>query len=126
MAVAPEMRPQTPLELNVLLAEVVDSDAMFHLLVLLAAVTGARRAQLLGLRWHNIKLASGRVSFSAGWVEGPNGPVLTPTKTKRSHVVDLDPATVEVLVKHPAVAGPAREAICLPIMAVRPHGNRTG
>ena len=109
VAVSPEMRPPTPPELTVLLVEVVDSDPMFHLFVLLAAVTGARRAQLLGLRWHNIKLASGRVSFCAGWVEGPNGPVLTSTKTKRSHVVDLDPATVEVLAKHATAAGPARD-----------------
>ena len=42
-------------------------------------------------------LAARRVSFSAGWVEGPDGPVLTATKTKRRHVVDLDPATVDVL-----------------------------
>jgi hypothetical protein len=67
-------------------------------LLVLAAFTGARRAQLLGLRWHNVDLATKRVSFSAGWVEGPDGPVLTATKTKRRHVVVLDPATVSVLV----------------------------
>ena len=65
---------------------------------MLAAFTGARRAQLLGLRWHNVHLDAERVSFCAGWVEGPDGPVLTATKTKRRHVVDLDPATVDVLV----------------------------
>jgi integrase len=40
-----------------------------------------------------------------GWVEGPDGPVLTATKTKRDHVVDLDPATVSVLVDLAAARG---------------------
>jgi integrase len=30
-------------------------------------------------------------------VEGPHGPVLTATKTRRCHVVDLDPGTLAVL-----------------------------
>jgi integrase len=68
--------------------------------VTLAAFTGARRAQLLGLRWRNIDLEAGRVSFSAGWVEGPGGPVLAATKTKRCHVVDLDTGSLEVLTAH--------------------------
>lgn len=42
----------------------------------LAALTGARRAQLLALRWRNISLAARRISFYAGWVEGPDWPVL--------------------------------------------------
>ena len=42
-----------------------------------------------------------RVSFSAGWVEGPDGPVLAATKPKRRHVVDLDPTTYQVLVESP-------------------------
>jgi integrase len=71
----------------------------------LAALTGARRAQLLGLRWHNVPLATRRVSFCAGWVEGPHGPELTATKTRRRHVVDLDLSTFAVLVDHAAERG---------------------
>jgi integrase len=92
-----ELRPPTPDELRRLLDHVAAHDPQLHALLVLAAVTGARRAQLLGLRWHNVHLAARRISFSAGWVEGPNGPVLTATKTKRRHVVDLDPATVHVV-----------------------------
>jgi integrase len=33
-------------------------------------------------------------------VEGPEGPVLVPTKTRRSHRVALDPASVELLRTH--------------------------
>jgi hypothetical protein len=39
---------------------------------------------------------TGRVSFCAGWVEGPHGPVLAATKTKRGHVVNLDADTLAV------------------------------
>ncbi len=91
--VTPELRPPTPEELRTLLDHVAARDPQLHALVVLAAFTGARRAQLLGLRWHNVHLAARRVSFSAGWVEGPDGPVLAATKTKRRHVVDLDPMT---------------------------------
>ena len=42
--------------------------------------------------------------FRSGWVEGPEGPVLAASKTKRSHVVDLDPVTFAVL----AGLGPGR------------------
>ena len=45
-----------------------------------------------------------RVSFCAGWVEGPDGPVLTTTKTKRSHVVDLDPDSFAVLAEYAETA----------------------
>lgn len=91
---SPELRPPTPDELRVLLDHVAEHDPQLHVLLLLAAFTGARRAQLLGLRWHNVHLTTRRVSFCAGWVEGPNGPELTATKSKRRHVVDLDPRHV--------------------------------
>jgi integrase len=71
-----------------------------HAFLFLAALTGARRAQLLGLRWHNVHFDTNRVSFCAGWVEGPDGPVLTTTKPKRSHVVDLDPDSFAVLAEY--------------------------
>jgi hypothetical protein len=57
-------------------------DPALHAFGVVAAMTGARRAQLLGLRWRNINVGAATVSFSVGWVEGPNGPVLTRTKTR--------------------------------------------
>jgi integrase len=83
-----------------LLDHVADRDTQLYVLLVLAAFTGARRAQLLGLRWHNVEFDTRRLSFRAGWVEGPQGPVLAATKTKRSHVVDLDPSTFAVLTDH--------------------------
>ena len=97
VTISRELQPPTPAELRRLLDHVATRDPQFHVLLVLAAVTGARRAQLLGLRWQNVHLVARRISFSAGWVEGPDGPVLTATKTKRRHVVDLNPATVQVI-----------------------------
>ena len=93
-----ELHPPTPTELNTLLAHVAAVDAMFHAFVMLAATTGARRAQLLGLRWDNVRRETMRVAFCAGWVEGPDGPTLAPTKTKRRHSVDLDETTYATLI----------------------------
>ena len=53
-----EMRPPTPAELKSLLEFVVPRDRQLELFLTLAAVTGGRRAQLLGLRWRNINLAA--------------------------------------------------------------------
>ena len=97
---SPELSPPTPEELRILLKYLDEHDSALHAFVTLAAFTGARRVQLLGLRWRNVDLQAGRVSFTAGWVEGPNGPVLAATKTKRRHVVDLDAASVDVLAAH--------------------------
>ena len=100
-----ELQPPTPAELGALLTHVEQHNQLFHLFLVLAAFTGARRSQILGLRWNNISVAAGRVAFRAGWVEGPDGPVLAETKTKRSHVVDLDPGTCEIVVRYAATLG---------------------
>ncbi len=86
-----EMSPPTPAELGALFDFRRDRNPQLYVFAVLAAVTGARRAQVLELRWENVKPESMRVSFRGGWVEGPGGPVLSAAKTKRSHVVDLDP-----------------------------------
>ncbi len=105
VASSAELRPPTPDELTQLLDHVRDREPALHVFLYLAAITGARRAQLLGLRWHNVYFDTCRVSFCAGWVEGPHGPVLTTTKTKRSHVVDLDQGSFAVLADHAESSG---------------------
>ena len=89
-AIAREPEPPTVEELTTLLDHVRARDPAFHVLLVLAATTGARRAQLLALRWRDVNLEVGRIAFCGGWVEGEHGPVLTATKTKRRHAVDVD------------------------------------
>ncbi len=77
-----EVRPPAPAEVAALLAFVHDRDHAFHLFLILAATTGARRGQLLGLRWSDVDLATGSLLFPTGarrWNQraGP-GPVEEP------------------------------------------------
>ena len=110
VTISRELQPPTPAELRLLLDHVAARDSQLHAFLILAAVTGARRAQLLGLRWQNVQLVARRISFCAGWVEGPHGPVLTAIKTKRRHVVDLDLGTVQVMAGLAAERGCAARA----------------
>jgi integrase len=91
-----EMRPPTPTEVARLL-ESVANDRPLHLYLTLAATTGARRGQLLALRWIDVDMAGGNLSIQRSVVEGPDGPVLVPTKTRRSYRVALDHASLELL-----------------------------
>jgi integrase len=94
-----EMRPPTPAQINALLAHAA-ADPAFHLFLVLAATTGARRGELLALRWADIDLAQGSISIQRALVEGPTGPTLAPTKTRRPHHLDLDARTLALLRAH--------------------------
>ncbi len=91
-----EMRPPTPGQVAQLL-EFVARDPALHLYLTLAATTGARRGQLLALRWIDVDLVGGSLSIQRSLVEGPDGPLLVPTKTRRSYRVALDTASLELL-----------------------------
>lgn len=97
---APEISPPTPAQVAQLLDHVEQSEPTLYLLITLAVVTGARRAQLLGSRWSDVRFATRRVQFCRGWVEGPEGPVLAETKNKRRHSADLDRDTSKLLAEH--------------------------
>ena len=59
-----EMRPPTPVQVAQLL-EFVARDPALHLYLTLAATTGARRGQLLALRWVDVDLVREASAFSA-------------------------------------------------------------
>ena len=94
-----EMRPPTPAQVAQLL-DFVARDPALHLYLTLAATTGARRGQLLALRWIDVDLVGGSLSIQRSLVEGPDGPLLVPTKTRRSYRVALDAASLELLRRH--------------------------
>ena len=99
-----EMRPPTPADVARLLAAVAGDPAL-QLYLTLAAMTGARRGQLLALRWSDVDLEGGSLSIQRSLVEGPDGPLLVPTKTRRAYRVALDAASVELLERHRARIG---------------------
>ena len=68
--------------------------------LLLAAATGARRSELVALRWTDVDLDGGHVSIARGMVAGIDGLVEKDTKTHAARRVSLDAATVAVLRDH--------------------------
>ncbi len=70
--------------------------ALYHL----AAYTGARRGELLNLRWQDIDLDLGeiRITGSAAVIAGQR--IEGTTKSGRSRTVSIDPGTVQVLRDH--------------------------
>jgi integrase len=95
-----EVRPPSPDQVHRLFASVEDRDPDFATYLWLAASTGARRSQLLGLRWSEIDVAHAAMGFSRAFVEGPAGPVLRATKSHRSYRVAIDCSTIRQLVAH--------------------------
>lgn len=96
-ALPAEIKPPSPEVVAKLLAHVSETNPAFHVFLMLAATTEARRGELSALRWNDVDLTVGAISFQRSLIEGPDGPVLAPTKTRRSHRVALDAQTAEVL-----------------------------
>jgi integrase len=113
----PRSRAQSlsPRELRTFLDHVAD-DRLFALWRL-AATTGMRRGELLGLPWRLLDLDAGRLRVEQQLVPTKGGCTFGPPKSRRSErPVALDPQTIEALRLHRDVqrlerdlAGPAYE-----------------
>lgn len=67
----------------------------------LAATTGLRRGEMIGLRWVDVQLEAGRLSVVQQRAKGAGTVAAGPTKTKRSRrLVPLDRVTVDALREH--------------------------
>jgi integrase len=76
-----------------------EREPQFGALVYLAAVTGARRGELGGLRWCDIDLKNGTVRFKNQPPKTPEAK-LRPTKTKLQRTIPIDADTVTMLKAH--------------------------
>jgi len=100
----PEMVAWTAAQLRTFLA--VNRGDHYYPVWHLAAATGLRRGEVLGLRWGDIDLEHGVVSVrrSLGYADtGPGEPkrlVFGPVKNHGSHVIHLDARTIQVLRQH--------------------------
>ena len=95
-----DVKPPTPSDLGRLLRLATADDVDLATFVTLSAATGARRSELLALRWDDLDLVRGVVTISRGIVNGPDGLVEKDTKTHQARRVTLDSATVAVLSSH--------------------------
>jgi len=78
----------------------------------LAATTGMRRGEVLGLRWRDVDLEGATVSVSQARVRGADGLVYGPPKTSAGRRrIDIDQATVAALRAHRGRQGAEREAL---------------
>ncbi|WP_127580975.1 site-specific integrase [Paenibacillus koleovorans] len=69
----------------------------------LAASTGMRQSEILGLRWKDVDLQAGRISVRQAYTKGESGHEMSDTKTEKSvRSIALFPETVEFLKQHKA------------------------
>ncbi len=72
-------------------------DPLLGLAVWLAAVTGARRGELCGLRWSDVDLATASVTIRRSVINTPGQIVIKVPKNDRARQVSLDEATCALL-----------------------------
>lgn len=101
----PELRPPTPEEVVRLFQVAEEWDPDLACFVVLAASTGARRGELVALRWRDLDLDGGTVSIEHGHVVVKGRTIEQGTKTHQKRRVTLDSVTLETLRRHRARAG---------------------
>lgn len=82
--------------LRALLAAVA-TDPELHAWLRIATATGARRGEVVGLRWSDIDLEAGTIRIDEGVTIAIAGVAVGPTKTGDVRVVYVDSQTVEVV-----------------------------
>jgi len=98
----PAINPPTPEEVGRLLAA-DERDPEFGLFPCLAAVTGARRGELCGLRWSAFDPVAGEVVLRRVIVQGEDGVEVRKAKTNRDRRLAIDAATVAALGRREAL-----------------------
>jgi integrase len=75
------------------------ADDWFEVLFRVAAVTGARRGEAVGLQWRDIDFDAARITIRRSVVRSKDSVrvVRDTTKTNREGTVSVDPATIELL-----------------------------
>lgn len=108
----PPINPPDPKDVARLLAAANETDPELGLFLRLAAVTGARRGELCGLRWSDLDEKAGQLLVERSIVKGTTEVVVKRTKTNRDRRIALDPGTVtalkaqrERMIKHAAACG---------------------
>ncbi len=82
----PEIHPPAPEAVLALLQGAEQDDKAFAVFLVLAAVTGARRGELVALRWSDLDLQRGALTITRAISEGVDGPVEHPRPKTRGSV----------------------------------------
>jgi integrase len=97
-----EMKPPSPDEVVRLFRLAQESDPDLASFIMLAASSGARRGELIALRWKDVDFARGSLSIERGIVLVDGDLIEQGTKTHQSRRITLDVATLERLRQHHA------------------------
>lgn len=93
------IQPPSPEDMQKFMTYVDEHEPHYSLFYRMAAATGARRGELLGIQWAD--LDGNKLHIKRVLVNGPEGPVVREgTKTGKGRVVTLDPTTVKLLEAH--------------------------
>lgn len=95
-----DIQPPGRAELARVLRRAADESPELACYLVVAAATGARRSELVALRWSDVDVEAGTVAIARGVVSGPDGLVEKDTKTHASRRVSLDAGTVGALADH--------------------------
>ena len=92
-----EQHPPTVAQVRVLIGAAADLDPLFGLYVRVMVATGARRAELCGLRWSDVDFEAGTLNVARSYTVVPGVRGDRPTKTRSTRLVILDPVTIDGL-----------------------------
>jgi integrase len=95
-----DIQPPSPNEVVKLFRLAQESDPDLATFIVLAASSGARRGELIALRWSDIDLDRGTLSIERGIVLVNGELIEQGTKTHQSRRITLDAATVKTLTEH--------------------------
>jgi integrase len=95
-----DMKPPSPSEVVKLFRLAQKSDPDLATFIVLAASSGARRGELIALRWKDIDFTRGTLSIERGIVLVDGQLIEQGTKTHQSRRITLDSATLETLKLH--------------------------
>lgn len=87
----------TPERLKDLIRAAEEEDGVLATAIALAALTGARRGELVALKWSDVDLEAGTVRIARSLTVADGAQHTGPTKTHAARVLALDPAAVAVL-----------------------------
>jgi integrase len=97
-----ELKPPNPDQVVQLFRLAQESDPELATFIMLAASSGARRGELIALRWNDFDLDRGRLSIERGIVLVDGDLIEQGTKTHQSRRISLDAGTVSALKTHQA------------------------
>lgn len=95
-----DIKPPAPADLARLFATAHETDPDLATFVLVAAATGARRGELVALRWRDVDLDRGTITIGRAIVMGVDGLVEKDTKTHAVRRIAVEGTTLATLLGH--------------------------